>query len=59
MRTAIFSDQERNVLREFLEDGDKSSTFKRVLMHRIKSSHRCIVEDFDLMIKVLTILEAE
>jgi len=46
-------------LHEFLEDGEKSVTFKRVLMHRIKSSHLRFVEDFDLMIKVISKLEAE
>jgi len=59
MRTAIFSDKEREALTKFLENGDRSGTFKRVLIHRIKNSQIQIMEDFDLMIKVLKELEKE
>lgn len=57
MRTALFSDMEREAIHEYLEDGNKSPTFNRVLFHRIKRSQIQIMEDFDLMIRVLTRLE--
>ncbi len=54
MRTALFSDKERKLLKDYLEGGSPQGTFKRVLFHRIKKAEPQIREDFALMNKVLT-----
>lgn len=56
MRTALFSDKEREMVNQFLKTGEKGEGF-RVLAFRVRQSQIMIMEDFDLMIKVLTKLE--
>ncbi len=53
MRTALYSDNERNMVKKYLETGEKGTNFK-VLKHRIRKSQNLIMNDFDLMISILT-----
>ena len=53
MRTALFSDQEREMVNEFLKTGIKGEGF-RVLKYRVLQAQIPITEDFDLMTKLLT-----
>ena len=57
MRTAIFSDKEREMLNHFLKTGEKGEGF-RVLAHRVRNGQIQIIKDFDLMIKLLTKIES-
>jgi len=52
MRTALFSDKEREMVERFLETGEKGDGF-RVLAYRVRRGQIQIREDFDLMIKLL------
>ena len=56
MRTALFSDNEREMVNHFLKTGKKGEGF-RVLAHRVRQSQIMIIEDFDLMIQLLTKME--
>lgn len=56
MRTALFSDAEREMVEHFLKTGEKRAGF-RVLVHRIRQSELPITEDFDLMKRLLNKLE--
>ena len=56
MRTAIFSDKEREMVKQFLKTGEKGEGF-RVLAHRVRQAQIMIIEDFDLMIRLLTKIE--
>ena len=56
MRTALFSDAEREMVGRFLKTGEKGEGF-RVLAFRVRQSQNKIKEDFDLMIKLLTKLK--
>ena len=56
MRTALFSDAEREMAEHFLKTGKKGPGF-RTLAFRIRQSQIKIMEDFDLMIKLLTKIE--
>lgn len=56
MRTALFSDKEREMVEHFLDNGEKGEGF-RVLAYRVRQSHITIMEDFDLMIKFITKIE--
>jgi len=58
MRTALFSDKEREMVEHFLETGEKGEGF-RVLKHRVRRDHIRIIEDFDLMTKFLIKIEAK
>jgi len=58
MRTALFSDKEREMVEHFLETGEKREGF-RVLAHRVRRGHIRIIEDFDLMTKLLIKIEAK
>ena len=50
MHQAIFSDKERDMIKEYLGSGIQGDGF-RVLKHRIKQYEMTIIEDFDIMIK--------
>lgn len=52
MRTAIFSDKEREMVEQYLETGKKGEGF-RVLAHRVRRSQTQIIKDFDLMSRLL------
>lgn len=52
LRTALFSDAEREMVERFLETGEKGEGF-RVLAYRVRGSQKLIKEDFDLMIRFL------
>ncbi|GAG69881.1 unnamed protein product [marine sediment metagenome] len=56
MRTAIFSDKEREMANIFLKTGEKGEGF-RVLAFRVRQSQIQIMEDFDLMTRFLTKME--
>ena len=56
MRTALFSDKEREMVNHFLKTGEKGEGF-RVLAYRVRQSQIMIMEDFDLMIRLLTKIE--
>jgi len=58
MRTALFSDKEREMVNHFLKTGKKGEGF-RVLAYRVRQSQILIREDFDLMIKLLTKIEKD
>jgi len=53
MRTALFSDAERDMVEHFLKTEEKGDGF-RVLAHRVLKAKIQIMADFDLMIKLLT-----
>lgn len=53
MRTALFSDRERKLLKEYLEGGSPHGSFKRVLFYRIKKAEPQIREDLALMNEVI------
>ncbi len=52
MRTALFSDNEREMVKRYLETGEKGEGF-RVLAHRVRRGQTLITEDFGLMTKFL------
>ena len=56
MRTALFSDKERDMVNLFLKTGEKGEGF-RVLAHRVRQSKVPIIEDYELMIRLLTKME--
>lgn len=52
MHSKIFSERERKLLKQLIENGAvKDETF-RMLKMRIKRNYPCIVEDFKLITKV-------
>jgi hypothetical protein len=53
MRTALFSDKEREMVEHFLKTGEKGEGF-RVLAYRVRKSKVPITEDYELMIRLLT-----
>ena len=56
MHQAIFSDKEREMIKEYLDSGVQGEGF-RVLKHRIKQYEMTVIEDFDLMIKFMLSLD--
>jgi len=56
MRTALFSDKEREMVERFLKTGEKREGF-RVLAHRVRKGKIPITEDYELMIRFLTKME--
>ena len=52
MRTYIFTEEERRILREWLEKGLRLNGFQ-VLMHRIRKNAQRIREDYRLLEEVL------
>ena len=56
MRSALFSDKERDMINHFIKTDEKGEGF-RVLAHRVRKSKIPITEDFDLMIRLLTKIE--
>lgn len=58
MRTAIFSDNERELVEQYLKTGEKGDGF-RVLAYRVRRGQIKIMEDFDLMIKLINKIEAK
>ena len=56
MRTALFSDKEREMVEHFLKTGEKGEGF-RVLAHRVRKSKIPIAEDYELMIRLLSKME--
>ena len=52
MRTAIFTDKEREMAKHYLETGKKGESF-RVLIHRCRRNHAKINEDLGLMNRLL------
>ena len=52
MHQAIFSDKERDMIKEYLDSGVQDEGF-RVLKHRIKQYELTFIEDFDLMVKFI------
>ena len=52
MHQAIFSDKERTMIKEYLKAGNQGEGF-RVLKHRAKQYEFTIIEDFDLLLKLL------
>ena len=57
MRTALFSDKEREMVNRFLKTGEKGEGF-RVLAFRVRQAQFQIIEDFDLLIRLLTKIES-
>jgi len=53
LHQAIFSDHEVQMIKAFLETGEKPSGF-RTLIHRVRQYNLTIIEHFDLMIKLLS-----
>lgn len=51
MRSALFSDKEREMVEHFLKTGEKGEGF-RVLAFRVRQS-KTIRDDFELMMKLL------
>ena len=58
MHQAIFSDNERTMIKEYL-DSEKQGEGFRVLKHRVKQYELTFIEDFDLLIKFLTSIEKQ
>jgi len=58
MHQAIFSDNERTMIKEYLDSGVQGEGF-RVLKHRVKQYELTFIEDFDLLIKFLTSIEKQ
>lgn len=56
MRPALFSDHEREMVKRYLETDVKPPGF-RTLVFRVRRAQIQIIEDFDLMIRLLTKLE--
>lgn len=56
MRTALFSDKEREMVKQYLKTEEKGAGF-RVLAHRVRKSKISITEDYELMIRFLTKME--
>ncbi len=56
MRTALFSDKEREMVERFLKTGEKGEGF-RVLAHRVRKSKISITEDYELMTRFLMKME--
>lgn len=56
MRTALFSDAEREMVKHFLKTGEKGKDF-RVLVFRARHSKIRISDDFDLLSKFLAKLD--
>ena len=59
MRTALFSDRERRLIKEYLQGSSPQGTFKRVLFHRIKKAEPQIRQDFALMNEVIAKKQTE
>ena len=57
MRTSIFTDKERQTINDYLNGKTVNANFWRVLIHRIKKHSPGILEDVDLMMKVLTSIQ--
>ena len=53
MRTSIFTDAERKAIKDHLKGEPIDSNFWGVLVHRIKRNNLGLLEDVDLMRKVL------
>ena len=53
MKTFIFTDKERQTIKDHLNGEPVDSNFWGVLVHRIKRNNLGILEDVDLMMKVL------
>ena len=53
MRTALFSDKERIMVKHFLETGGKPEFF-RVLEFRMRAYRKQIIADYELMINYFT-----
>lgn len=51
MHKELLSDKERQMLRQFLANGEKGEGF-RMLKLRIKRNYPCIAEDFELIRQV-------
>ena len=58
MHQAIFSDNERTMIKEYL-DSEKQGEGFRVLKHRVKQYELTFIEDFDLLLKFLTSIEKQ
>ena len=56
MRTALFSDKEREMVKLFLKTGEKGENF-RMLAHRVRKSQIPISEDYELMVRFLSKME--
>ena len=56
MHKELLSDKERQMLKLFLETGEKGEGF-RMLKLRIKRNYPCINQDFELIRKVMDKLE--
>jgi len=54
MRTQIFTDAERQAIKTHLSGEPVAPNFWAVLVHRIKRNNLGLLEDVDLMKKVLT-----
>ena len=52
MRTALFSDKEREMVKQYLETGEKDEGFS-VLVHRCRRGHTQIKEDLVLLNQLL------
>ena len=52
MHQAIFSDNERTMIKDYLDSGNQGEGF-RVLKHRAKQYEFTIIGDFDLLLKLL------
>ena len=53
MRTQIFTDAERQAIKDNLSGEPVDSNFWGVLVHRIKRNNLDLLEDVDLMMRVL------
>lgn len=57
MHKDLLSDKERQMLRQYLETGEKDKHF-RILKMRIKHSYPNITKDYELLSQVMTKLES-
>lgn len=57
MHKELLSDKERQMLKQYLETGEKDKHF-RILKMRIKKSYPAITEDYQLITQVISKLES-
>lgn len=58
MHKELLSDKERQMLKQFLETGEKQEGF-RMLKMRIKRNYPCINQDYELLSQVMKKLESK
>lgn len=59
MRNSIFTNAERRAIKDHLDGKPVNPNFWGVLVHRIKRNNLSILEEVDLMLKVLNVLKLD